>query len=113
MRMPSTGAVQSDAQILDLVHHLKGSAAPAQVMVSSLRHSSRRPYEEDMTLVGVGTAAPGVTIALHSVEDALKAQGAGRGRDFVIGIGLQDQESSTSGGQSQHTRIAQRQAGHQ
>jgi hypothetical protein len=44
-----------------------------------------------MALVGVGTTAPGVTIALHGVEDALKAQGARRGRDFVIGIGLQDQ----------------------
>jgi hypothetical protein len=51
-----------------------------------------------MTLVGVGTTAPGVTIALHCVEDALKAQGAGRGRDFVIGIGLQYKWEITSEG---------------
>jgi hypothetical protein len=49
-----------------------------------------------MTLVGVDTTFPGVTIALHSVEDALKAQGGGRGRDFVIGIGLQDKGRMTS-----------------
>jgi hypothetical protein len=55
-----------------------------------------------MTLVGVGTTAPGVTIALHCVEDALKAQGAGRGCDFVIGTGLQDKGGSTS----EETRVS-------
>jgi hypothetical protein len=49
-----------------------------------------------MTIVSVGTAAPGVTIALHSVEDALEAQWAGRGRDFVMGIGLLDKQGITS-----------------
>jgi hypothetical protein len=49
-----------------------------------------------MTLAGVGTASPGVTIALHSVEDALKARGTGRDRDFVISIGLQDKREITS-----------------
>jgi hypothetical protein len=49
-----------------------------------------------MTLVSVGTAAPDVTIALHSVEYALEAQRAGRGRDFVMGIGLQDKRGITS-----------------
>jgi hypothetical protein len=96
MRIPSPGAVQSHTRILDLVHYLKGSAAPGKVMATSLSHSIRRPHEEDMTLVGVGSAAPGVTIALHSVEDSLKAQGAGRSRDFVIGIGLQYKQGSTS-----------------
>jgi hypothetical protein len=43
-----------------------------------------------MTLVGVGTTAPGVTIAPQSVEDALKAQRARRDRDLIIGIGFQD-----------------------
>jgi hypothetical protein len=65
-------------------------------MVTSLRHCSWWPHKEDMTLVGVGTAAPGITIALHSMEDALKAQGAGRGRNFVTGIGLQNSRGSTS-----------------
>jgi hypothetical protein len=49
-----------------------------------------------MTLVGVGTTAPGITIAFHSMEDALKAQWAGRGCDFVIGIGFQNEPGSTS-----------------
>jgi hypothetical protein len=89
-------AVQSYAQILDFVQHLKGSAAPAKAMITSLRHSSRWPHQENMTLVVVGTTASGVTIALHSVEDALKAPGAGRGRDFVSGIGLQDKGGITS-----------------
>jgi hypothetical protein len=71
-------------------------------MITSLRHCSRWPHQENMTLVGVGTTAPGVTIALHSVEDALKAPGAGRGRDFVIGIGLQDKGGITS----QETRVS-------
>jgi hypothetical protein len=39
-----------------------------------------------MALVGVGTADRRVTIALRSVEDALKAHGAGRGRDCVIRV---------------------------
>jgi hypothetical protein len=43
MRIPSPGAVQSYAQILDLVHHLKGSAASAKVMITSLRHCSHLP----------------------------------------------------------------------
>jgi hypothetical protein len=55
-----------------------------------------------MTLVGVGTTAPGVPIALHSVEDALKARGAGGDRDFVIGIGLQDKGGLTS----EETRVS-------
>jgi hypothetical protein len=70
-------------------------------MVTSFRHLSRWPHKEDMTLSGVGTAAPGVTIALHSVKDTLKAEGAGRGRDFVISIGLQD----NGGGTSEETRV--------
>jgi hypothetical protein len=92
MRIPSPCAVQANAQILDVVHYSKGSAAPAKVMVTSFRHRCRRPHMEDMTLVSVGTTAPDVTctIVLHSVKDALKAQGAGRGRDVVISIGLQD-----------------------
>jgi hypothetical protein len=49
-----------------------------------------------MALVGVGTTAPGITIALHSVEDALKDQGDGGGRNLVIGIGLQDKRGITS-----------------
>jgi hypothetical protein len=64
-----------------------------------------------MTFVGVGTTATGVTIALHCVEDALKAEGAGRGGDFVIGIGLQDKGEIAS----EETRVSTLgvQAGHQ
>jgi hypothetical protein len=71
-------------------------------MITSLRHCSRWPHQENLTLVGVGTTASGVTIALHSVEDALKAPGAARGRDFVIGIGLQDKGGITS----EETRVS-------
>jgi hypothetical protein len=102
MRMPSPGPVQSYAQILDSVHHLERSTVPAKVMVRSFRHPSRRPHKEDMTLVGVGTAASRVTIALHRVEDALKAQWAGRGRDFVMGIGMQDK----GGISNEETRVS-------
>jgi hypothetical protein len=90
MRIPSPGAIQAYAQILDLVPYLKGSAAPAKVMVTNFHQRSGRLHKEDRTLVGVGRAAPGVTIVLHSVKDAFKAQGARRGYDFVISIGLQD-----------------------
>jgi hypothetical protein len=76
LRIPGPGAVQAYAQILDVVH-LEGSAAPAKVMVSSFCHRSHPPHKEDMTLVGVVTAAPGVPIVLYSVKGALKAQGAG------------------------------------
>jgi hypothetical protein len=46
------------------------------------------PPQEDMTLVGIGTAAPGVNMTNHTEGDALKAKGAGRGHDFAIDIGL-------------------------
>jgi hypothetical protein len=71
-------------------------------MVTRLRHCSRWPDKVDMTLVGVGTRSLGVIIALHSVENALKAQEAVRGRDFVIGIGLQDKGGMTS----EETRVS-------
>jgi hypothetical protein len=90
VRIRRSGAVQSHAQTLDLVDHLKSSAAPAKVLVTSLCHGCRRPHQWDMTLVSVGTAAPGVITPLNSVEVALEAQGIGRGRDFVISIGLRD-----------------------
>jgi hypothetical protein len=49
-----------------------------------------------MSLFRVGTTASGVTIARDFVKDALKAQAARRGRDFVIGIGLQYKGEITS-----------------
>jgi hypothetical protein len=55
-----------------------------------------------MTLFGVGTAVPGVTIALYRVKDALKAQGAGRRRDFVISIALQH----TAGISNEETKVS-------
>jgi hypothetical protein len=48
-----------------------------------------------LTLVDVGTAAPGAKRADHSVVDALKTtHGVKRGRDFVIGIGIQTKGKS-------------------
>jgi hypothetical protein len=65
-------------------------------MASSCRGRIRRAHEEDVSLIGVSTAAPGIAVPLHGIQDALKAD-RGRGdSSLIVGIGLEHQRCASS-----------------
>jgi hypothetical protein len=59
-------------------------------MAQSVSSRVQRAYQEDTYFVGVSTAASGIAVPLHCIQDALKAD-PGRGSSSLIGMGLEHQ----------------------
>jgi hypothetical protein len=60
-------------------------------MASNVSGRIRRARQEDVSLVGVSTTAPGIAVPLHCIQDSLKAE-RGRGRrSLIVSVGLEHQ----------------------
>jgi hypothetical protein len=60
-----------------------------KVMAPRVHGRCRRAHQEDVSLVGVSTAAPGIAVPLHGIQDALKAERGRGGSSLIVGIGLE------------------------
>jgi methylmalonyl-CoA mutase cobalamin-binding subunit len=55
-------------------------------MSASVNDRVRRAHQEDVSLVGVSKAAPGIAVPFHGIQDALKAERGRGGSSLIVGI---------------------------